>query len=247
MRLSSMACTHVGRRQNNEDAYSAHPELGLFVVADGMGGYEGGEVASQLTVATIVDFFRRNAADADVTWPFALDRGLSYAENLLGVAVRLAHRVVCSQKQGRNSQMGSTVAAMLIDGGHAAMVHVGDSRVYRLRDGVLLQLTRDHSLYAELQAAGGDLPDRASCSFTNVITRALGMDAAEPELHREPLQAGDVFLLCTDGLVDRVDEAALAATLAAHAPGAACPLLVERAYDSGGRDNITVVVVRVDG
>jgi PPM family protein phosphatase len=246
MRLSSMAFTHVGRRQNNEDSFCAHPELGLFVVADGMGGYEGGEIASQLTVTTIVDFFRRNAADADATWPFALDRALSYAENLLAVAVRLAHDVVCGQKQGRNSQMGSTVAAMVIDDGYATMVHVGDSRVYRLRDGALRQLTRDHSLYAELQAAGSELPDRAHCSFTNVITRALGMASAEPEVRREPLKTGDVFLLCTDGLVERVDEATLAATLAAHAPEEACPLLVQQAYDSGGRDNITVVVVRVE-
>lgn len=240
-----MACTHVGRRANNEDSHCSCPELGLFAVADGMGGYEGGEIASRLTVAALTQFFQRNANDDEATWPFAMDPALSFVENMVRVAVRIAHQEICEQKRGRLAQMGSTVAALALADGAAVTANVGDSRVYLLRDGELRQLTRDHSLYAEMQAAGmADLPDRASCGFANVITRALGMGAAEPDLGSEGLQAGDTYLLCTDGLVERLDDSAIAWQLAAP-PSRACPLLVERAYELGGRDNITAVVVRV--
>lgn len=245
------AATHVGRRTNNEDALCAEADLGLFVVADGMGGYEGGELASALTVRAIADFFRRDADDPEATWPHALDRTRSLAENQLDVAVRLAHQAVERQRTGRNAQMGSTVAALALRAGYAVIGHVGDSRIYRrsARDEALVPLTSDHSLYAEMQALGTtDLPPREQFPYNNVITRALGMPDARADLRREPLQAGDLFLLCTDGLHDVLDAAALVAPLAA-APGTAglqraCDALVERALAAGGRDNITVIAVR---
>jgi serine/threonine protein phosphatase PrpC len=243
--LEHAAVTHIGRRQNNEDSFCAEPQLGLFAVADGMGGYEGGEVASRLTVGALVEFFRREADDGESTWPFGFDRALSLGENRLQVAVRLAHAEVLAQKTGPLSQMGSTVAALALSGGEVVIGHVGDSRVYRLRAGTLEQLTRDHSLWAELQAAGAAVPPKEECGYGNVITRALGMESApRAEVRREPLYAGDVYLLCTDGLTERLSPERLAALLARPA-AEACGALVEEAFTSGGRDNITAIVVRV--
>ena len=243
--IEHAAATHVGRRPNNEDNFCAEPALGLYAVADGMGGYEGGEVASRLAMESMMWFFRREREDGESTWPFGVDRGLSVDENRLQVAVRLAHAQVLSQKSGRLAQMGSTVAALTVEGESIVIAHVGDSRVYRLRGGILQQLTRDHSLYAEMEAAGLSLPAKEECGFGNVITRALGMDSApRPDLRREPLAGGDVYLLCTDGLTERLGGDRIRELLA-RAPADAARALVDEAYQAGGRDNITVVVVRV--
>jgi serine/threonine protein phosphatase PrpC len=245
LHIEHAAATHVGRRENNEDAFCVEPALRLFAVADGMGGYEGGEVASHVAVDTLRDFFARERDDRESTWPFGLDRRLTVDENRLQMGVRLAHAEVAARKSGRLALMGSTVAALTIDGDEAIVCHVGDSRVYRRRGNVLEQLTRDHSLYAELQAAGTPLPAKEECSFGNVITRALGMDPApRPDLRREPLVPGDVYLLCTDGLTERLPEARIT-QLVSLPPARAARALVDEAYAAGGRDNITVVVVAV--
>lgn len=246
MKLSHMACTHQGRRPNNEDAHCVFPDLGLFLVADGMGGYEGGEIASALTIETVGDFYHHNAADREVTWPVAGERNRSLEENIMGVALRLAHSRIRARRQGPLAQMGSTAAGLVLRHGLAIVGHVGDSRVYRLRDGGLEPLTRDHSLYSELQAAGNEeLPDPSSWMYRNVITRALGTDCARPDLRCEPARPGDRYLLCTDGLLERLEHEELHAQLRDSPPRRACPTLVQQAYDRGGRDNITAVVVEV--
>lgn len=247
MRIQSTACTHVGRRENNEDAYCVEPRLGLYAVADGMGGYEGGEVASRIAVDTVRGFFDRNARDDDTTWPYALDRALSLSENMVSVAVRLANARVCAQKKGRLDKMGSTFAGLLVRDEVAVVAHVGDSRVYRLRGGQLERLTRDHSMYEEMLASGLITPvARADFPYANVITRALGMPADRgPELRTERLAPGDVYLVCTDGLLEALAEDAIARELSAPDPLAACERLVRAAFEAGGRDNITAVVVAV--
>jgi serine/threonine protein phosphatase PrpC len=245
LHIEHAALTHVGRRQNNEDNFCAEPQLGIYAVADGMGGYEGGEVASRLTVESLVHFFRREAEDGESTWPFGIDRALSLGENRLQVAVKLAHAEVAAKKTGPLAQMGSTVAALSISGGDAIIGHVGDSRVYRLRGGILEQLTRDHSLWAELQAAGAVVPPKEECGYGNVITRALGMDSgAHPDVRREVLIPGDVYLLCTDGLTERLSAPRIAELLR-RSSREACIALVDEAYQNGGRDNITCVVLAV--
>lgn len=243
MEIESAGCTHVGRRSNNEDSMLVRPDLGLFVVADGMGGYEGGEVASRIVTETMQTFFERNAGDAEATWPFKLDASKGLVENLVSVGIQLANREVMRKKTGALRSMGSTAAVVALRGARLVVGHVGDSRVYRLRDGALEQLTADHSLVEELRRAGMEpLGDR----FSHVITRAIGIgDDVRPELTVDRPREGDVYLLCSDGLTDPLDDGDIASALATLPPIGACQALVELALERGGTDNVTVVVVSV--
>lgn len=245
MKIESAACTHVGRRANNEDDSCIEPDLGLYAVADGMGGYEGGEVAAQIVVRALTQFFERNAADVDVTWPVALDPSRSFVENVMLASIDLANRQVRARRRGRLGAMGSTVAALALSGDRAVVAHVGDTRVYRLRGGALEALTRDHSLLAELRALGMPVPTDRSVS--NVITKAIGMDGScVPDVRVEDVADGDVYLLCSDGLYEPLSEEDVARLLASHErPADAARELCDAAYAAGGSDNITAVVVRV--
>lgn len=229
MRIYSYAHTHVGRRSNNEDAHLRDDGLGLYLVADGMGGYEGGEVASQLTADTIRSYIGRL-------------NGPAHSMHLQQAILR-ANAAVITKRVGRLAQMGSTVAALAICDDAVVLGHLGDSRIYRMRDGRLEALTTDHSLLAELEAAGANIESAAG--FRHVVTRAIGMDQAQPELRREKLRPGDLYVLCTDGLSDRVSDDTIAFLLQTRAPGDACKTMVELAYDLGGTDNITAVVLHV--
>jgi len=208
-----------------------------------MGGYEGGEVASALTIQAIHELVRRTAGDADVTWPYEIDPARSVGENELMVATRLAADRIAARRVGELREMGSTVAAMLITREHAVIAHVGDSRIYRLRDGALAQLTVDHSLIAQLMAGGMSPEEAERCPWRHVVTRALGTSSAEPEVARAPTRPGDVYLLCSDGLSEVLAPAEIAALLALRAEHA-CRALVDAAYEAGSRDNISAIVVR---
>jgi serine/threonine protein phosphatase PrpC len=246
MRIQSAAASHIGRRNNNEDAYCIEPVIGLCAVADGMGGYEGGEIASRLTIDAVRDFAQRNAADDDVTWPFALDKALRLDENQAMIAVRLAHREVVRRQTGLLANMGSTLATLQLHGEHVVLSHIGDSRIYRLRDKIITLLTEDHSVVNELRRAGGEAVARGDSPYGHMVTRAIGMASdPHPDVRREPVEVGDTFLLCTDGLSEMVEESALATMLAQPSLDAACAALIEHAYAAGGRDNITAVVARV--
>jgi serine/threonine protein phosphatase PrpC len=241
MQLESFALTIAGRRTNNEDAICARPDLGLFVVADGLGGYDGGEIASGIAVEVICELVRRTAKDADVTWPYRLDPTRSLPENEVIVATRLANERIAARRAGVLEQMGSTVALVRFTRSHVVVGHVGDSRVYRLRAGALEQLTIDHSLVTQMIAAG--MPPDASFPWRHVITRALGMTDAQPDVQTTPVQPGDVFLLCSDGLYEPLSEATIAALMDAS-PEDACRALIDAAYAAGSRDNISAIVVR---
>ncbi|MDQ3338850.1 MAG: protein phosphatase 2C domain-containing protein [Myxococcota bacterium] len=241
MQLESFALTIAGRRTNNEDAICARPDLGLFVVADGLGGYDGGEIASGIAVEVICDLIRRTAGDADVTWPYKIDPERTITENEVIVATRLAGDRITARRVGLLEQMGSTVAVLRFANGHAVIGHVGDSRVYRLRAGQLAQLTIDHSLVSQMIASGMS-PD-ANFPWRHVITRALGMPAAEPDVQTSAVQPGDVYMLCSDGLYEPLSEQTIAALMDGP-PEEACRTLVDAAYAAGSRDNISVIVVR---
>ena len=242
MLLDAFALSVPGRRTNNEDAICARPELGLFVVADGMGGYEGGEVASAIAVESICELVRRTAGDADVTWPYKIDPARTIDENEIIVATRLANERIAARRSGVLEQMGSTVAVLRIADGRAVIGHVGDSRVYRLRDGKLAQLTIDHSLLAQLIASGA-VVDPDTFQWRHVVTRALGQ-SGEPDVQIDHVRSGDVYLLCSDGLSEVLAVEEIAALLEQSAERA-CRALVDAAYAAGSRDNISAIVVRV--
>lgn len=243
MHIIAAARSHIGRRNNNEDALVVRPDHGLFAVADGMGGYEGGEIAAGIVAQTLEGFFQRNADDGEATWPHKLDERFGFVANELSTAIVLAQRAVLEKKIGKLEQMGSTVVALAIDGEMAVIAHLGDSRAYRLRAGVLERLTIDHS-YAELmRAAGGEAPP----GFSHVVTRVIGRpDEGPPELRRVELMAGDVYLLCSDGLSDVLDHDDIHDLLTEYEePDTAASALVQDAYLAGGQDNITAIVLRV--
>lgn len=255
VKVQSFAATSVGRRESNEDGLLHLSAHGLFVVADGMGGYEGGEVASQIVVETLQQVYERLRADADATFPWRLDRDKTFEENLLVAAIRLANRNIIARRSGLLRDMGSTVVALAVSGRSVVLAHVGDSRIYRLRGDALAPMTRDHSLYEEARAAGlaDSMRSKRECSFANVITRALGLaDRAEPDVRTVEAEPGDVFLLCSDGLSDPLPDAKLAELLATarrdktQAVQAATEALIQAAYDAGSRDNISAIVVRIE-
>jgi PPM family protein phosphatase len=251
MRLVYAGQTHVGmRRSHNEDSFYIFPEENLFVVADGMGGHASGEVASQLAVETMANFFRATAEDDEVTWPFKMDKERAYDENRLVTSVKLANLRIyeAAQKEGRLRGMGTTVVGALFTENGLLLCHVGDSRIYRLRGGKLEQLTEDHSLLNEyLRTQKLTHEEIETFQHKNVIVRALGMKpVVEVDTTRVDWRLGDVFLLCSDGLSGLVSDPAMAALIEKNAnPNDAASALIQAANEAGGTDNITCVLVRV--
>ena len=163
------------------------------------------------------------------------------------IATRLAGDRIATARRGPLSHMGCTVAIARVRGARLVLGHVGDSRIYRLRGGELEQLTEDHSFHQAMLAGGGDVPARHLSAYGHMLTRALGTECAAPDLRVETIAAGDVLLLCTDGLSNAVPETILAAHCRGRDLDAACRELVAEALASGERDNITVALVRARG
>ena len=253
MRLAWAARTDPGRRRAaNEDCYCSRPDLGLFVVADGMGGHVAGEVASRIAVDEVE---RLVAATAGATprdaWPAPFDPGVSTDGNRLTAGLHAANRAI-ADRMGRAAElrgMATTAVAFLVGDGSAALAHVGDSRAYLRSAGRLRRLTRDHS-WVEEQMQTGQLSAAAAREhpWRNIVTRALaGEDPLQPDVTEVPLTSGDRLLLCSDGLSSVLSDEETDAVLArAAAPDATCEALVRGANDGGGPDNITVVVIDVD-
>jgi PPM family protein phosphatase len=246
MKISIAAATDIGRRTNNQDAVHVDERLGLVVVSDGMGGYEGGEVASQLAIEAVLGLVRRTAAPSDCTWPYAVDLSRTSDENELAIAAQLANDEVAARRHGRLAQVGATLAIAKVRGTRATIAHVGDSRVYRVRGGRAVALTRDHSLYEELVASGEAVPSRQDFRYGNVITRAIGVVSSKADVREIEVVAGDLLVVCTDGLWDPVPEARLAEICSTASPAAACQLLIAEALQRGGTDNITVAILAVE-
>ncbi len=252
MEVKAYGLTHVGRqRQHNEDSFLVEDNGGLFLVADGMGGHAAGEIASRIAVDSIAEFILHTKED-DGTWPHAYDEHFKRTTNRLMAAVRMANTRVLEamRKDARLRGMGTTVVACLADGDTMAFAHVGDSRAYLIRNNQLSRVTNDHSwVFEQVQAGMLTEVEAEKHPLRNVITRALGgalqitPDASEIEM-----KAGDVYLLCSDGLTGMVPEDEIL-RLVTENPDlqAACQQLIETANERGGLDNITAILVRVAG
>jgi serine/threonine protein phosphatase PrpC len=244
------ARTDTGRvRDNNEDSFGVEGDIGLFVVSDGMGGEEHGEIASAIAVAAVTKHCREALSDPSMPLEGEPRPGFTPVSNRLLSGIRTAHSSIfkLAASDPTLHGMGATVVAAWVDGARLSLAHVGDSRAYRLRSGRLEQLTADHSLVAEQVRLGLLTNEQAAeSSLQTVLTRALGhAENVEVDIQEHPIAEGDTFLLCSDGLSRMVPDAALAAAIdESLGVQAASDRLIELANRAGGEDNITAVLFR---
>ena len=243
--------TNVGRKRNhNEDNFALMPSFGLFMVADGMGGHASGEVASKLAVDSMQEFFTQTQEDPERTWPYKMDRSKGYEENRLITGIKLANLRIyeSAQRDARQRGMGTTIVTMFAVEDGVYVAHVGDSRVYRFRDGKLEAMTEDHSLLNDYIKMKRLTPEEiANFPHKNVIVRALGMkDTVKVDTRFEIPQLNDIFLLCSDGLSGPVKDEQIQSIIAQHQTDikTCTSKLIEAANENGGPDNVTAVLVR---
>jgi protein phosphatase len=253
-RIEWAALSDVGRRRDhNEDSFLADEEEGLWVVADGMGGHQGGEDASLLAVESIHHYMVELHADPALAARFVQPLELPQRAIDLAAAIRYANERIFVEalKDPAKEGMGTTVVAVARDGDRVILAHVGDSRIYRVRQQQLEQVTVDHSLINHLLATNQITPEQVEgFGKSNVILRALGLkDAVEVDVRMEPLVDGDIYLLCSDGLTDMVNDPVISQVMAKVGPygddlHSAVQQLVHLANTNGGVDNITVCLVQ---
>ncbi len=250
MRIISWGSSDVGmKRDHNEDSFMLVPELNVFVVADGMGGHAGGEMASGMSVRTIEKVMRDNA---DIIDPKVAHEG-SIEQSPVALLLANSIRAACNAVYQKSRQvpqlegMGTTTVAMCFHQGYGFVAHVGDSRCYLVRDGNVLQLSEDHSLVNEQLKAGLITPAQAKASrFKNIITRSVGFDT-DVEVDRIAVETKphDVFMMCSDGLTGLVTDDEIRDVVTENFLHRVPSILIEMANQRGGDDNITVIVMYV--
>jgi protein phosphatase len=250
-KLRCVGMTDTGKvREHNEDTIAIDADIGLLVLADGMGGYNAGEVASGIAVKTILNLVRESVDRQDLK---TLDResGMSRPSIILRDAIHRANKIIyqTARTQPNCEGMGTTVVAMLFFDNRASIAHVGDSRLYRLRSDKFEQVTMDHSLLQELVDRGFYSAEEAQrAANKNYVTRALGVEPnVDVEVQEVPVQKGDFYALCSDGLSDMVEDDDMHLTLTTFGANldTVAKQLIQLANDNGGRDNISVVMANV--
>jgi protein phosphatase len=250
-KLTHVEVTDVGKvRDHNEDAIGSQPEIGLWVLADGMGGYNAGEVASGIAVKTILDLVTQ-ACKREKRAEIEAGTGYMRQTIVLRDAIHRANKVInqTAQSQPQCEGMGTTLVAGLFYDNRLSIAHVGDSRMYRLRGNRFEQITMDHSLLQELVDRGFYSQEEAQRSTNrNYVTRALGVEAnVEVEVQEIDVQKGDYFLMCSDGLPDMVEDEDIHLTISTFSNDVRTvgEQLIKLTNDNGGRDNVSVILVRV--
>jgi PPM family protein phosphatase len=249
-KLAFVGKTDTGRvREHNEDTIASDVDVGLLVLADGMGGYNAGEVASGIAVKTITNLVREGLAREDLA---AIDRstGLTRPSIVLRDAITRANKIIyqTARSQAECEGMGTTVVAALFYDNRISIAHVGDSRLYRQRGSEISQVTMDHSLLQELVDRGFYSPEEAQrAANKNYVTRALGVEPqVEVEVQEHPVDKGDVFILCSDGLSDMVEDEDIRLTISTFGANldTVAKQLIQLANENGGRDNVSVVLAQ---
>jgi serine/threonine protein phosphatase PrpC len=250
-KLRCVGQTDTGKvRDHNEDTIAADADIGLIVLADGMGGYNAGEVASGIAVKTIVGLVREAVEREDLR-VHDTSSGLARASIILRDAILRANKIIfqTARTQPQCEGMGTTVVGALFFDNHVSIAHVGDSRLYRIRNAILEQLTMDHSLLQELVDRGFYSPEEAQrAANKNYVTRALGVETnVDVELQEHPVQKGDLYVLCSDGLSDMVEDDDINLTMSTFGANleTATKQLIQLGNDNGGKDNISVVVAQI--
>jgi len=249
--LQSASLTDPGRvRDHNEDCVESRPEIGLYVLADGMGGYNAGEVASGMATSLIADGLADSWSAQEVD-RLSRSEAMALSERIVREQIVRANTAIYSTSQNNPecAGMGTTLVVCHFYDNFVSVAHIGDSRLYRLRGETMDQVTRDHSLLQEQLDSGLITPEEAKLSQNkNLVTKALGIDpTVEPELHVYETEPEDLFLLCSDGLNDMVDDEEIRLTLLTlrSNPSLTVQQLVQAANDNGGRDNVSTILVRV--
>lgn len=251
-KLSFVGKTDTGRvREHNEDTIASDVDVGLLVLADGMGGYNAGEVASGIAVKTITNLVREGLAREDLG---AVDRstGLTRPSIVLRDAITRANKIIyqTARSQAECEGMGTTVVAALFYDNRISIAHVGDSRLYRQRGSAISQVTMDHSLLQELVDRGFYSPEEAQrAANKNYVTRALGVEPqVEVEVQEHPVDKGDIFILCSDGLSDMVEDEDIRLTISTFGANldTVAKQLIQLANENGGRDNVSVVLAQAN-
>jgi len=242
--------TDIGQlREHNEDAIACDEAIGLAILADGMGGHRGGEMASAITVSTILESLSQQLKHRDKT-PIDEDSGYSGESLAIHQAITLANKNVfeSSQKNARYQGMGTTVVVLLFYDNRCSIAHVGDSRLYRLRDKTLEQMTADHSVTQELIDSGFYSPEQAKqATNRNLITRAIGIEPrVQIDIQEDIVRLDDIFLLCSDGVTDMIDDSLIQTILQKHKNNlsAAAAKIIQQANKMGGKDNISVLLAK---
>ncbi len=250
-KIASIALTDTGKvREHNEDMIGREVDIGLFVLADGMGGYNAGEVASGIAVKTIVKLVRDAVLREDLS---VADRasGLNRPSIILRDAIHRANQLIyhTSKTQRQCEGMGTTVVACLFHDNKIAIAHVGDSRLYRLRGNRFEQMTTDHSLLQELVDRGFYSHQEAQrATNKNYVTRALGVDpVVDVEINEHAVHKGDYYVLCSDGLSDMIEDEDIHLTISTFSANldTVAKQLIQLSNDNGGRDNVSVIMTHV--
>jgi PPM family protein phosphatase len=251
-KLTFVGQTDTGRvREHNEDTIATDPDVGLLVLADGMGGYNAGEVASGIAVKTITNLVREGLLREDLA---SIDRstGLTRPSIVLRDAITRANKIIyqTARSQAECEGMGTTVVAALFYDNRVSIAHVGDSRLYRQRGSQIAQVTMDHSLLQELVDRGFYSPEEAQrAANKNYVTRALGVEPqVEVEVQEHPVDKGDIFILCSDGLSDMVEDEDIRLTISTFGANldTVAKQLIQLANENGGRDNVSVVLAQAN-
>lgn len=251
MHIKSAGKSHVGRRRKiNEDSYLLAPDLGLYVIADGMGGHKAGDVASRLAVDTMADYWKKVKSGEDPSLLEPIKDNISEAAKHLVNSVQLANIIIHeAQKKPEYHRMGTTVSALLMEKGCIWAANVGDTRVYLFGKGRLIQVSEEHSLQAEEREMGLE----QSLTYTNpllkgMLTRVLGL-REKVEIYISPLrpEAGDLILMCSDGLTNYLSEQSISAVLEdlSLSLERKVDVLIDEANRAGGGDNISVILLQV--
>lgn len=251
MKVLFAGLTNVGkRREKNEDSFVINQEFCHAIVADGMGGHLGGDIASRSAVETIDSVLAALEKDPEMT----LEEGMQvspgdYASHLRYAISQSSARIYeKSQEERKLKGMGTTAVVLLLRNNKAYVANVGDSRAYRIRDNAILQVTEDHSLVGEQIRAGFlSQNDARAHRLKNIITRSVGFqETVEPDIVVRAAKTGDQYLLCSDGLTNLVEDHEIRDIVLHNAPHISCQRLVDIANERGGDDNITVVIAKVE-
>jgi serine/threonine protein phosphatase PrpC len=249
LKIESAGSSDIGRRRKqNEDSMFLDDRMGLYVVADGMGGHNAGEVASKLVVETIQDYIRQNQSEDLIVEPVGRDANLSKEARLLLAGIQLSNRIVHQAALSNEAYrgMGSTVSAVYFTENTFIVANVGDSLIYLIRDGEIEQLAVPHTLIAEQTQRDPENAELLWSDFKHVLTRAMGVDEkVKADISEVPVLKNDILVICSDGLTDKASAEEILELAYNRRSDKACKSLVDLANARGGDDNITAIVLKV--